>query len=212
MRSKSGGNSNVDQLRLMLSPSWAGNKSNVDTFTYWNVGRFPGCDHTGILVNFQTAPESYPFCSCTKLYMNRDSFVTVIGVVQKRDIFLEEIHLRDLKKTWWMVDWSEDFMENILWIRVFLHRKASPGKTGPVAIFRSRRNLMSSSFLSSPGCWGWTKSLGSFNPIFFGDDPSNLIMFQLGWNRQLICLSCCCLWIRLIERSFRGGMGEVDLR
>lgn len=79
MRSKSGGNSNVDQLRLMLSPSWVGNKSNVDTFTYLNVGRFPGCDHTGILVNFQTAPESYPFCSCTKLYMNRDSFVNGSG-------------------------------------------------------------------------------------------------------------------------------------
>lgn len=180
MRSKSEGNSNFDQLRLMLSPSWAGNKSNIDTFTYLNVGRFPGCDHTGILQ-----------LQSLILFVHAQSYIWIetrllIGVVQKRGIFLEEIHLRDLKKTWWVVDWSEDFIQTSCEIRVFLHRKASPGKTGPVAIFRSRRNLMSSSFLSSPGCWGWTKSLGSFNPIFFGDDPSNLIMFQLGWNRQLI--------------------------
>ena len=192
MRSKSEGNSNFDQLRLMLSPSWAGNKSNVDTFTYWNVGRFPGCHHTGILVNFQTAPESYPFCSCTKLYMNRDSFVNWSG--SERDIFLEEIHLRDIKKK--LDEWSIGVRmkhPNILWNPGVSSSKSQSRENRTCGNFQVTAQSDVIKFLVQDqdehlqiGGGVERRVLEVSTQFFFGDDRSNLIMFQLGWNRQLI--------------------------
>ena len=59
---------------------------------------------------------------------------------------------------------------------------------------------------------GLNLDVGKFYLVFWGERW--WIQFDhvsTGLKPPTICLRCCCLWIRSIEWSFRGGMDEVDL-